>query len=81
MPAAVVKMPLGDLPVSVELSDRNSVMPTLKLSQLSQVRLVAKISRTGNVMEASGDLQGTLEVTLNEAENTQQTILINEELP
>ncbi|MBN25750.1 MAG: c-type cytochrome biogenesis protein CcmI [Alteromonadaceae bacterium] len=81
MPAAVVKMPLGDLPVSVELSDRNSVMPTLKLSQLSQVRLVAKISRTGNVMETSGDLQGTLEVTLNEAENTQQTILINEELP
>ncbi|MEI8647721.1 hypothetical protein P4S73_06850 [Paraglaciecola sp. Hal342] len=42
---------------------------------------MAKISRTGNVMETSGDLQGTLEVTLNEAENTQQTILINEELP
>ncbi|QHJ13425.1 Cytochrome c-type biogenesis protein CcmH [Paraglaciecola mesophila] len=81
MPAAVVKMPLGDLPVSVALSDRNSVMPTLKLSQLSQVRLVAKISSSGNVMQSSGDLQGTLEITLNKSKNEKYTILIDKELP
>lgn len=81
MPAAVVKMPLGDLPVSVELSDRNSVMPTLKLSQLSRVRLVAKISSSGNVMQSSGDLQGTLEIALNKSKNEKYTILIDKELP
>jgi tetratricopeptide (TPR) repeat protein len=81
MPAAVVKMPMGELPITVELSDANAVMPTLTLSQLSQVRLVAKISESGNVMKTSGDLQGTLEITLNKSKNEQYTILINEELP
>ena len=81
MPAAVVKMPMGELPITVELSDANSVMPTLTLSQLSNVRLVAKISESGNVMKTSGDLQGTLEITLNKSKNEQYTILINEELP
>jgi len=57
------------------------VMPTLTLSQLSNVRLVAKISESGNVMKTSGDLQGTLEITLNKSKNEQYTILINEELP
>jgi hypothetical protein len=81
MPAAVVKVPMGELPITVELSDANSVMPTLTLSQLSNVRLVAKISESGNVMKTSGDLQGTLEITLNKSKNEQYTILINEELP
>lgn len=81
MPAAVVKMPMSELPITVELSDANAVMPTLTLSQLSQVRLVAKISESGNVMKTSGDLQGTLEITLNKLKNEQYTILINEELP
>ncbi|MEM5496981.1 c-type cytochrome biogenesis protein CcmI [Paraglaciecola mesophila] len=81
MPAAVVKMPMGELPITVELSDANSVMPTLTLSQLSNVLLVAKISESGNVMKTSGDLQGTLEITLNKSKNEQYTILINEELP
>lgn len=81
MPAAVVKMPMGELPITVELSDANAVMPTLTLSQLSKVRLVAKISQSGNVMKTSGDLQGTLEITLNKSKNEQYTILINEELP
>ncbi|GAC25056.1 tetratricopeptide TPR_2 [Paraglaciecola mesophila KMM 241] len=81
MPAAVVKMPMSELPITVELSDANAVMPTLTLSQLSQVRLVAKISESGNVMKTSGDLQGTLEITLNKSKNEQYTILINEELP
>ncbi len=81
MPAAVVKVPMVELPITVELSDANSVMPTLTLSQLSNVRLVAKISESGNVIKTSGDLQGTLEITLNKSKNEQYTILINEELP
>ena len=80
MPAAVVKMPLAKLPVTVDLSDSNSVMPTLTLSQLSQVRLVAKISTTGNVMQTSGDLQGSLEIALDKSTKEQYTIRINEEL-
>jgi cytochrome c-type biogenesis protein CcmI len=81
MPAAVVKMPISELPITVELSDSNSVMPTLTLSQLSQVRLVAKISATGNVMASSGDIEGSLEIELNKSKNEQYTIFINEERP
>ena len=80
MPAAVVKMPLAELPITVDLSDSNAVMPTLTLSQLSQVRLVAKISTTGNVMQASGDLQGSMEIELDKSKTEHYTILINEEL-
>ena len=80
MPAAVVKMPLAELPITVDLSDSNAVMPTLTLSQLSQVRLVAKISTTENVMQASGDLQGSLEIELDKSKTKHYTILINEEL-
>lgn len=80
MPAAVVKSRLSQLPIQVELSDANAMMPTYKLSQLSEVRLVARISLDENVAEAQGELQGEVKVTLQQGIQIKQDITIDTEL-
>lgn len=80
MPAAVVKTPLVNLPVTVELSDTNAMMANYTLSQLSRTRLVARISSDGNVAQSPGELQGEIVVELVNGSNGVQHILINKEL-
>ncbi|KXI28138.1 c-type cytochrome biogenesis protein CcmI [Paraglaciecola hydrolytica] len=80
MPAAVVKLPLGQFPFTVELSDDNAMMANYTLSSLSKVKLVARISRDENVAQAQGELQGEVLVDLQVDDLSQQTILINKEI-
>ncbi|TRY31333.1 c-type cytochrome biogenesis protein CcmI [Aliiglaciecola sp. M165] len=80
MPAAVVKSKLSDLPVSVELSDANAMMPTYKISQLNETRLVARISVDENVAQTTGELQGEVVVDLKPGTQILQNILIDKEL-
>ena len=80
MPAAVVKMPLGDFPVMVELSDKNAMMPNYTLSQLQQAKLVARVSIDENVAQSQGDFQGEWIATLRVNQMTQETITIDREL-
>lgn len=80
MPAAVVKLPLGQFPVTVELSDENAMMPTYKLSDLSQAKLVARISQDENVAQAKGELQGEIIAELQADKLNKETILINKEI-
>ncbi|MNN94716.1 hypothetical protein D3C81_2133900 [compost metagenome] len=40
-------MTVADLPVEVELSDADAMMPQMKLSNFPEVQLVARISRGG----------------------------------
>lgn len=80
MPAAVVKMPLGDFPVVVELSDKNAMMANYTLSQLQQAKLVARVSIDENVAQSQGDFQGEWIATLRVNQMTQETITIDREL-
>jgi cytochrome c-type biogenesis protein CcmI len=80
MPAAVVKTRLAALPITIELSDANAMMPTHKLSQLSEARLVARISEDENVVQAMGDLQGEVRMTVQAGTRSQQQITINKEI-
>ena len=80
MPAAVVKMPLGDFPVVVELSDKNAMMANYTLSQLQQAKLVARVSIDENVAQATGEFQGEWVATLRANQITQESIMINKEL-
>lgn len=57
MPIAAKRLPVSTFPITVELGDADSPMPTLKLSQVPKIELVARISRGGDVMAKSGDLQ------------------------
>lgn len=57
MPLAVKRVPVGDFPMTVELGDGDSPMPTMKLSQAGKVEILARISQRGVANRATGDLE------------------------
>lgn len=56
MPVAVEKHAAKDFPIEVRLDDGDSPMPTMKLSQLAQVQVLARVSASGNAIPQPGDL-------------------------
>lgn len=64
-PVSIARLHASDLPVEVMLDDSGSVMGDIKLSNFQQVKVGARISRSGNAMPQSGDIQGeVLDVTV-----------------
>lgn len=57
MPLAVKRLPVGAFPMTVELGDGDSPMPTMKLSQAGTVEILARISHQGVAERAAGDLE------------------------
>lgn len=55
MPLAVKRISLADLPIRVELSDADAMMPSMKLSSFDQVIVGARVSMSGNPVAQSGD--------------------------
>ncbi|MBI2305932.1 MAG: c-type cytochrome biogenesis protein CcmI [Rhodocyclales bacterium] len=58
MPVAMARMPAGQLPASFLLDDSMSMTPNFKLSQQQKVVIGARISRSGDALPRSGDLEG-----------------------
>ncbi|MDO9169846.1 MAG: c-type cytochrome biogenesis protein CcmI [Methylobacter sp.] len=76
MPLAIVRKQVTDLPLTVELTDAMAMMPTMKLSNFEQVKLLARISKSGDAMQQSGDLIGVIEqATL--ADKSLKKIVVN----
>ena len=57
MPLAIQRMDAGKLPVTVTLTDGMGMLPSMKLSQFPQVVIGARVSKSGNALPQSGDLQ------------------------
>ncbi len=57
-PVAVKRVRVGEFPVSIKISDANVMIPGKKLSDITNLALVARISKSGSAMEAPGDLKG-----------------------
>jgi hypothetical protein len=80
MPAAVVKMPIGDFPVSVNLTTENAMMPQFTLATLSDVVVTARLSEDGNVAVAEGEWQGSVNASVTANQLSSLSIIINKEL-
>ncbi len=75
MPLALVKMTAGDLPTSVTLDDSVSMMPSMTLSSMEQVEVIARISKSGQAIMQSGDIYGSVQsVSTNKSETVDVVI-------
>lgn len=77
MPLAIIRKQVKDLPVSVRLTDAQSMIPNMKLSNFKQVRLLARISNSGSAMPQPGDLIGVIEQA-NITDHKEYEIIIND---
>ncbi|GAA0715339.1 c-type cytochrome biogenesis protein CcmI [Dokdonella soli] len=57
MPLAIQRLKAGQLPLTVTLDESMGMLPTMKLSMFPQVVVGARVSKSGNAMPQSGDLQ------------------------
>ncbi len=58
MPLAIIKKQVRDLPVTVSLNDAMAMMPNMTMSSVPKIYIGARVSKSGNAMPQSGDLQG-----------------------
>ncbi|HEY8035865.1 MAG TPA: c-type cytochrome biogenesis protein CcmI [Methylobacter sp.] len=61
MPLAIVRKQVSELPLTVSLTDAMAMMPNMKLSNFEQVKLLARVSKSGDAMQQPGDLIGVIE--------------------
>jgi len=59
MPVSIVRATRKELPFTFQLDDSTSPMPSRKLSSAGPVVIVARLSKSGQAMPQSGDLEGT----------------------
>jgi cytochrome c-type biogenesis protein CcmH len=57
MPLAIQRLTVAQLPASVTLSDGMGMLPNMKLSTFPQIIIGARISKSGQAIPQSGDLQ------------------------
>jgi cytochrome c-type biogenesis protein CcmH len=58
MPVAAVRLTAGQLPLTVTLDDNTRVMPGVQLSQFPEVRVEARVAKSGDAAARPGDLRG-----------------------
>lgn len=59
-PLAAMRGSVAELPLSFSLDDSMAMIPAMRLSTVSEVTLTARISKNGDAIAQSGDLQGSL---------------------
>jgi cytochrome c-type biogenesis protein CcmH len=80
MPLAIARKQVRDLPVTVTLDDSMAMAPGMKMSGFPELTVGARISKSGNAMAQSGDLQG-LQTPVRVAENPALEIVIDSTVP
>jgi cytochrome c-type biogenesis protein CcmH len=79
MPVSIVRASRKDLPFTFQLDDSTSPMPSRKLSGAGAVVIVARLSKSGQAMPQSGDLEGTSEPVTSGVEGI--SVVIDRERP
>lgn len=60
-PVAVVRTRVQDLPARIVLDDSRAMTPQARISEADRVEITARVSRSGEAMPQSGDLEGRSE--------------------
>jgi cytochrome c-type biogenesis protein CcmH len=80
MPLAVQRLKASQLPITVTLDESMGMLPTMKLSKFPRVIVGARISKSGNAMQQSGDLQ-TVSAPLDVQRKDTITLNIDQSVP
>jgi cytochrome c-type biogenesis protein CcmH len=79
MPVSIVRATKKDLPFTFQLDDSTSPMPSRKLSGAGTVVIVARLSKSGQAMPQSGDLEGMSQPVTSGVDGI--TVVIDRERP
>lgn len=79
MPLAILRLKANDLPATFTLTDDMAMTPTMKMSSFPEVVIEARISKSGQAVPASGDLQGFSEPVKIGSNNIE--VVINKQIP
>lgn len=60
-PLAVARLTLGELPETLVLDDRHAMSDAASLSQVSEVRLLVRVTQSGDATPEAGDMYGDVE--------------------
>jgi len=55
-PLAVKRLSVKDLPMTVTLSEQDAMLPSLTIAKFNEIELTAKISKSGNPADKTGDI-------------------------
>ena len=80
MPLAIQRLKASQLPLTVKLDDSMGMMPSMKLSMFPQVVVGARISKSGNALPGSGDLQ-TLSAPIDVHRSEPIELTIDQQVP
>jgi cytochrome c-type biogenesis protein CcmH len=69
MPLAILRKKASELPVSFTLDDNSAMSPNMRLSNFAKVTVMARVSKSGNAMPQSGDLEGQVGPIANNTSN------------
>ena len=79
MPVAVLKVPAQQFPMSFVLDDSLAMNPNKRISQLSEVTIEVRISKTGMAKAEPGDLISAVQTV--KLGSSKLTILVNQVYP
>jgi cytochrome c-type biogenesis protein CcmH len=68
-PLAVRRLGASSLPAQITLDDSNAMAPNIKLSSSDRWDIIARVSRSGTAQAQSGDLEGRLTVSRDQAQS------------
>ncbi len=78
IPLAILRKQVSDLPVQVTLDDSMSMLPSNRLSSHKQVKLIARISRSGHPKPEPGDLEGIIDSVKTDLDESVNLVIDNQ---
>lgn len=74
-PLAVQRRSSAEVPLTIELSERDAMMPTRTIASVPRVQVVARLSRSGAPQASSGDFYGEADYDFSKDAGTLQIII------